>query len=125
MRTVRVPSTHYPFFEVTINGVLHQFPAGKVIMVPDYIADVLDDYDEHKPKEDPDAGKPPSCDCPDGGGGGGGTVIEYEAGDNIAIIGRQINVLTADDVDPDNTRPITSAAVAASVGNIEVLLKTI
>lgn len=36
-----------------------------------------------------------------------------------------LSVNTAQEPDPDNTLPITSAAVAATVGNIEVLLKTI
>lgn len=36
-----------------------------------------------------------------------------------------LNVLTATDAESDNTLPITSAAVAATVGNIEILLKTI
>lgn len=36
-----------------------------------------------------------------------------------------LSVNTAKEPDPDNTLPITSAAVAASVGNIEIILKTI
>ena len=36
-----------------------------------------------------------------------------------------LSVNTADAVDNDNTLPITSAAVAVTVGNIEVILKTI
>jgi hypothetical protein len=41
------------------------------------------------------------------------------SGDNV------LSVNTAKEPDPDNTLPITSAAVAASVGNIEIILKTI
>lgn len=36
-----------------------------------------------------------------------------------------LSVNTAQEPDPDNTLPITSAAVATTVGNIEILLKTI
>lgn len=36
-----------------------------------------------------------------------------------------LSVNTADGADPDNTLPITAAAVASTVGNIEILLKTI
>lgn len=36
-----------------------------------------------------------------------------------------LSVNTAKEPDPDNTLPITSAAVAASVGNIEIILKII
>lgn len=36
-----------------------------------------------------------------------------------------LSVNTADAVEEDNTLPITSAAVQTTVGNIEVLLKTI
>lgn len=36
-----------------------------------------------------------------------------------------LSVNTAKEPDPNNTLPITSAAVASTVGNIEILLKTI
>lgn len=36
-----------------------------------------------------------------------------------------LSVNTAKEPEPDNTLPITSAAVASTVGNIEILLKTI
>lgn len=49
-----------------------------------------------------------------------------KVGDNLKIDGEgRLSVDTADDVDGDNTRPITAAAVYATVGNIEVLLGTI
>lgn len=52
--------------------------------------------------------------------------IKYTPGDNISITeDGVISVLTASDVEEDNTRPVTSAAVATQVGNIEILLKTI
>lgn len=47
------------------------------------------------------------------------------AGDNIEIKENKISVLTADKVEQDNTKPITSAAVYTEVGNINVLLQTI
>ncbi len=37
----------------------------------------------------------------------------------------RLDVRTADTVESDNTQPITSAAVHSTVGNIEILLKTI
>ena len=49
-----------------------------------------------------------------------------KVGNNLKIDAEgRLSVDTADEVEEDNTRPITSAAVAATVGNIEVLLGTI
>lgn len=48
-----------------------------------------------------------------------------EAGENVSIVDGKINVLTTNATEQDNTRPITSAGVYATVGNIEALLKTI
>jgi hypothetical protein len=59
---------------------------------------------------------------PDAGGG-----IAYNIGDGLKL-DTQTNTLsvdTATEVEPDNTRPITAAAVYETVGNIEVLLGTI
>lgn len=52
-----------------------------------------------------------------------GTII---VGDNLTIdeTGR-LSVDTTDMVEKDNTKPITSAAVDATVGNIAILLQTI
>lgn len=47
------------------------------------------------------------------------------AGDNIEIKENKISVLTADKVEQDNTKPITSSAVYTEVGNINALLQTI
>lgn len=58
----------------------------------------------------------------DGGTGGG-----YNIGSGLKL-DKQSNTLsvdTANNVEQDNTRPITSAAVYTTVGNIEVLLGTI
>lgn len=58
----------------------------------------------------------------------------YSEGGKAYIIGHglkldestnTLSVDTADTVEKDNTLPVTSAAVAATVGNIEVLLGTI
>lgn len=48
-----------------------------------------------------------------------------KAGNNIDITNNVISVITTDDVEKDNTKPITSSAVYETVGNIEALLKTI
>ena len=68
--------------------------------------------------------------------GGGGSVYIPIASDTVAGIIRVgenlkidengvLSVDTATVVEEDNTRPVTSAAVSTTVGNIEILLKTI
>lgn len=47
------------------------------------------------------------------------------AGENIEIVDNVISVQTAPNVEKDNTKPITSAAVYTEVGNINILLQTI
>ena len=70
------------------------------------------------------------------GGGGGGSADVPIASDTVAGIVRVgenlkisadgvLSVDTATAVEEDNTRPVTSAAVQTTVGNIEILLKTI
>ena len=57
-------------------------------------------------------------------GGGGG--MYFEPGNALELTDDGVlNVKTADKAEEDNTLPITSAAVAESVGNIEILLGTI
>ena len=51
--------------------------------------------------------------------------VEYKAGENILIENNTISVITTNEVEQDNTRPITSAGVDMVVGNINVLLETI
>lgn len=47
-------------------------------------------------------------------------------GENLTIDGAgRLSVDTANEVGKDNTKPITSAAVHTTVGNIEILLETI
>lgn len=71
------------------------------------------------------------------GGGNSGGIVELpvankttlggiKVGDNLGITGDGVlSVVTTDNVEQDNTRPMTSAGVYTTVGNIEVLLKTI
>lgn len=70
------------------------------------------------------------------GSGGGGSADVPIASDTVAGIIRVgenlkidengvLSVDTATAVEEDNTRPVTSAAVQTTVGNIEALLKTI
>ena len=55
-----------------------------------------------------------------------GTLGGIRVGRNLSIDESGVlNVNTADEVEQDNTLPITSAAVHTTVGNIEELLKTI
>lgn len=49
----------------------------------------------------------------------------YTEGDNISIEDGVISVLTTNDAEADNTRPMTSAGVYTQIGNINVLLGTI
>lgn len=51
--------------------------------------------------------------------------VDFTTDDTLSIENGVLSVNTASAVDQDNTLPITSAAVAATVGNIEILLKTI
>ena len=70
------------------------------------------------------------------GGGGGGSADVPIASETVAGVVRVgenlkisadgvLSVDTATAVEEDNTRPVTSAAVQTTVGNIEILLKTI
>lgn len=58
----------------------------------------------------------------DGSGGGG---VSFETDETLTLKDGILSVNTADKVESDNTLPISSAAVATQVGNIEILLKTI
>ena len=58
-------------------------------------------------------------------GGPGGVGTNLMPGENIDITDGVISVITTDEVEQDNTKPVTSAAVYTEVGNIGVLLKTI
>lgn len=54
---------------------------------------------------------------------GGG--INYIIGDGLKLEGRTLSVDTANAVEKDNTKPVTSAAVHVQLGNVEALLKSI
>ena len=56
-------------------------------------------------------------------GSGGGT--SYEIGDGLKLEGNKLSVDTAAEVEQDNTKPVTSAAVYAQIGNIAALLADI
>lgn len=55
----------------------------------------------------------------------GGGATELQAGENIKIQDNVISVITTNNAEEDNTRPITSAGVNTIVGNIDVLLRLI
>lgn len=51
--------------------------------------------------------------------------INFETDNTLILKDGILSVNTTDDMEKDNTLPITSAGVYATVGNIEALLKTI
>lgn len=51
--------------------------------------------------------------------------VDFETDDTLTLKGGILSVNTTDQMEQDNTLPITSAGVYATVGNIEALLKTI
>lgn len=70
----------------------------------------------------PDTGEYEESDIPLPEGGGG---MGYEIGHGLKVTGNTLEVDAAEEVEQDNTLPITSAAVYTTVGNIEILLGTI
>ena len=59
------------------------------------------------------------------GAGGGGGGVYFETDETLSLVDGVLGVNTAHEPDPDNTLPITSAAVYTTVGNINALLETI
>lgn len=53
------------------------------------------------------------------------TGVDFETDDSLTLKDGILSVNTTDQMEQDNTLPITSAGVFATVGNIEALLKTI
>lgn len=51
--------------------------------------------------------------------------VDFETDDTLKLENGILSVNTTNQMEQDNTRPITSAGVYATVGNIEALLKTI
>jgi hypothetical protein len=58
-------------------------------------------------------------------GGGGSCGYNIGSGLKLDISTNTLSVDTADEVEADNTKPITSAAVHETVGNIEAILRII
>ena len=60
-------------------------------------------------------------------GGGGGDGCNYNIGSGLKFdqSTNTVSVDTATEIEQDNTRPVTSAAVYETLGNIEILLETI
>lgn len=56
------------------------------------------------------------------GGSSGGGAVPYKIGAGLKVVENELMVDTADAVEEDNTRPVTSAAVYVEIGNIEALL---
>lgn len=56
------------------------------------------------------------------GGSSGGGAVPYKIGDGLKVVEGTLMVDTADAVEEDNTRPVSSAAVYVEIGNIEALL---
>lgn len=56
---------------------------------------------------------------------GTGSAADIRTDETLSYTNGVLSVNTATEPDPDNTLPITAAAVAATVGNIEILLETI
>lgn len=54
-----------------------------------------------------------------------GDGVQFTTDETLSLKNGVLSVNTAQEPEPDNTLPITSAAVHTTVGNIEVLLKTI
>ena len=70
-----------------------------------------------------DNGRPTSwepADFPESGGN-----VDFQTNETLTLKDGVLSVNTTNDMEQDNTLPITSAGVFATVGNIEALLKTI
>lgn len=59
------------------------------------------------------------------GGNSNGSGTSFQVGNTLKMENGILSVNTTDQMEQDNTLPITSAGVYATVGNIEALLKTI
>lgn len=62
---------------------------------------------------------------PIGGGSSGSGGVAFKTDETLTLKNGILSVNTTNDMEKDNTLPITSAGVFATVGNIEALLKTI
>ena len=59
------------------------------------------------------------------GGSAGGGAVPYKIGEGLKVVEGTLVVDTANVVEEDNTRPVTSAAVFVELGNVEALLANI
>ena len=57
--------------------------------------------------------------------GDSGGNVDFQTNETLTLKDGVLSVNTTNDMEQDNTLPITSAGVFATVGNIEALLKTI
>jgi hypothetical protein len=106
-------------------------PSGKVFVVVGVSAGMIDaNYDETLSVEapcvktvngvKPDASGNVEITIPDSGGN-----VDFRTDETLILKDGVLSVNTTDSMEQDNTLPITSAGVFATVGNIEALLKTI
>ena len=58
-------------------------------------------------------------------GGSAGGAVPYKIGDGLKVVEGTLMVDTANVVEEDNTKPVTSAAVYVEIGNIEALLASL
>lgn len=54
-KSITIPKDRDPFV-VIVNGVEYKYTAGATVTVPDSVADVIEKYENAKPKPDPNAG---------------------------------------------------------------------
>ena len=74
-------------------------------------------------KADMPSVQPVQVTLPAGQGSGGN--VNFQTNETLTLKDGVLSVNTTNDMEQDNTLPITSAGVFATVGNIEALLKTI
>lgn len=74
-------------------------------------------------KEEMPAVNPVTVELPVGQDSGGN--VDFKVGETLKLENGILSVNTTNNMEQDNTLPITSAGVFATVGNIEALLKTI
>lgn len=89
----------------TVKGSLSIGKFTATTIDPDVIKEIIEDYLKNN--------------LPESGG------VEFETDNTLTLENGILSVNTTNNMEQDNTLPITSAGVYATVGNIEALLKTI
>ena len=84
--------------------ILGTFPSGETVS-PEEIQSAVNKYLDENPVE--------------------GSGVNFETDNTLKLENGVLSVNTTNNMEQDNTLPITSAGVYAAVGNIEALLKTI